>query len=324
MKNIRKTLAVLVAGLVLCVFLVSCLQTEDSRSAVTLREHRVTADTVRHVTFATATRMSDEGSLVVDGEVNRELLVERVKMTLADMLNVHLTAEEFDISLTSANRREIRSRIREMQRAFENRDNFLYLLTAIGSSEQTVFDLMYIEELEERLSQIVFVGMLNLGFDDIIADIEENFVFTTHIFISNRGRTPSEVTAEVDRLYALISAGVDMVDIATRYSDDAMSIGHIFTDGCDNTPLLFSRVAHRLAIGELEQVVTSHGVFLIRRNEITTDLAESRFSELFSDSNTRMFRDALRELAEELGEEVSFTDVFYEVLDEVLASFVEE
>ena len=319
----KKTICIFLTVLMLSLTLVSCLQSDDQRPAVTLADHNLSVDMVRRVVYHTVSQLSEEGSLFIEGQVNGELLMNQVKQTLSDQLMVHFAAQDLEVSLSSADRREIRSSIRDLQREYGTREDFLYEIAKFGLSEQAVFDWMYIEELQDRLYPIIFTWMLNLSSEDILDDILENFVSTTHIFVSGSSRTSAEVAEEADRLYALIADGEDMAQLAARYSDDAMSVNNTFTDGSTRIFLFFSQAAQALAVDEIAKVETALGVYLIRRNEITRDHAEALFSDLYLESNSRMFRDTLREIAGKSEVEVVFTEIFYEIFEEIMDTHLE-
>ena len=306
-------LSLISISLVLTLFACS-VKPENGKTVLKVGGKNINYDYYRYVFLNTRDDLDGGDRSVWASDIALQLeLTDSVLATIRHNRAIELLADEYGVSLSSDEKKEIRQWVSDQKAALgDNWDE------SLKNAYLTEYMITYLKEFETLWDKIFnyitneMNGIIRISDNELIDIIPERFTRILFVMIPKDSENALDTAREV-RQKAL--DGEDFRELAAEYNDpDAVSYnvedGYYFVEG-EILPDVESEIKE-LEIGEISGIIdTDTGYFIIKRLEIDSNYVDKNLEEFRTNYYARYFNDLVEKIESDI--ETVPTDYYSEL-----------
>lgn len=287
---------------------------ENGKTVLKVGGKNINYDYYRYVFLNTRDDLDGGDRSVWASDIALQLeLTDSVLATIRHNRAIELLADEYGVSLSSDEKKEIRQWVSDQKAALgDNWDE------SLKNAYLTEYMITYLKEFETLWDKIFnyitneMNGIIRISDNELIDIIPERFTRILFVMIPKDSENALDTAREV-RQKAL--DGEDFRELAAEYNDpDAVSYnvedGYYFVEG-EILPDVESEIKE-LEIGEISGIIdTDTGYFIIKRLEIDSNYVDKNLEEFRTNYYARYFNDLVEKIESDI--ETVPTDYYSEL-----------
>lgn len=294
----------------------------DADPIMTIDDEEVPFDVYRYAYLSYVSSATSSGADLTDATVQQQLR-DAAKSSVLGMYTFRAMALKNNLTLSDDDLATIDKDVASAKEQMGD-DGFAAALAQQNLTEDAYRTISEMGLYQEKV-------LRELYGDDILADVQKNFVHVQHILIkfadSSTSAASTSASASADHsaelakaqeVLAKAKAGDDFSELMKQYNDDTgePEEGYTFTTG--KMVQEFEDAAFALKEGEISDIVeTTYGYHIIKRLPIDDAYVEENLLSLLSDDMTTKVTDDLDKLSGTLS--ITYSDYFDKITPDTVA-----